>query len=332
MKRNITRAHLRRIILQEAAPIIRRAAAAPVAATELLPTEYTYADLTFDAREAHDAPTTKDKAVFMAGYNEGADDAADDKPHKYGEPVEPTPDTAMDDLTLGYSYGYSSFDGDGVDIHPRGSASNLETGDYEIHDASHWMGEGRRAKQLTRAQLRRILQEMYGMSGQDMRDSGRLREELVSNLYGILSGMRMDSNDISMFSGALESALARAHSVIKGEDQDYQVTIAPASQLTRDFASSGMISEAAVTLDPQGIQSMRAQRSFLHDNFEDDPGVYKKRIMMAAEKPEYAALKVALPLIKLDELGLEQISEFIIASELDHGMAGLIDYVLGVDV
>ena len=186
---------------------------------------------------------------------------------------------------------------------------------------------------ITRKQLQYlILTEMYGMSGQDMRDSGLLRQELTSKLYGILSGMRMDEADINMFAGALESALAHAHSTIKGEDLDYQVTIAPASQLTRDFASSGMISEAAVTLDPEGMQSMRAQRSFLHDNFEDDPQVYIKRIMAATKDPKYAALKIAEPLLKCEHLTLAHISEFIIAAELDHGMPGIIDHVLGVDV
>ena len=97
---------------------------------------------------------------------------------------------------------------------------------------------------LNRKHIRKlILAEMYAMSGQDMRDSGRLREELTSQLYGILSGMRMDEADINMFSEALETALAQSHFDIKGEDQDYQVTIAPASQLASDFASSGMLRE-----------------------------------------------------------------------------------------
>ena len=88
---------------------------------------------------------------------------------------------------------------------------------------------------------------MYGMSGQDMRDSGRLLEELTSQLYSMLSAMRMDEADLNMFASALESSLARAHFDVKGEDQDYQVTIAPASQLTRDFASSGMLREGRLT-------------------------------------------------------------------------------------
>ena len=97
---------------------------------------------------------------------------------------------------------------------------------------------------INRKQIRKmILKEMYGMSSQDMRDSGRLLEELTSKLYSILSGMRMDEGDLNMFARALESSLARAHFDVKGEDQDYQVTISPAGQLTRDFASSRKLSE-----------------------------------------------------------------------------------------
>ncbi len=105
-------------------------------------------------------------------------------------------------------------------------------------------------------------------------------------------------------------------------------------KLNRKQLRKLILKEAAVTLDPQGMQSMRAQRSFLHDNFEDDPKVYIQRIMAAATGgiPKWAALKVALPLLKCEHLTLAHISEFIIAAELDHGMTGLIDYVLGVDV
>ena len=97
---------------------------------------------------------------------------------------------------------------------------------------------------LSRKQLRKmILSEMYGMSGQDMRDSGRLSEELTSQLYSMLSAMRMDEADLNMFARALESALARAHFDVKGDDQDYQVKIAPASQLVRDFAAADPLRE-----------------------------------------------------------------------------------------
>jgi len=63
------------------------------------------------------------------------------------------------------------------------------------------------------------------------------------------------------------------------------------------------LSEAKVELDPQGMQSMRAQRSFLADNFEDETHFTR----------EYFILK-------------------IIEAELDGGFEGLIDYVLGVDI
>ena len=63
------------------------------------------------------------------------------------------------------------------------------------------------------------------------------------------------------------------------------------------------IAEGRVKLDPQGMQSMHAQRSFLEDNFEDETHFTR----------EYFILK-------------------IIEAELDAGFEGLIDYVLGVDV
>ena len=103
-------------------------------------------------------------------------------------------------------------------------------------------------------------------------------------------------------------------------------------KLNRKQLRKMILKEAAVSLDPQGIQSMRAQRSFLHDNFEDDPQVYKDRITSASKVPRYAALDVAMPLLNCEHLTLAHISEFIIAAELDHGMTGLIDYVLDVDV
>ncbi len=323
MKRKLTRAHLRRIILQEAAPIIRRRPAAPVAATEL-PTGSEVEDLSLDAKKAYDA--SEDKETFMIGYNEGADDATYDKPYnpKY-KPVEPKPGTGMDDFKLGYSHGYSDMNSSEGDYHLGSDLSDPR--DIEVPAASHFMGEGRRAKQLTRAQLRSLLQEMYGMSGQDMRDSGRLREELTSKLYGILSGMRMDSNDISMFSSALESALAHAHSVIKGEDQDYQVTIAPASQLTRDFASSGMLSEE---YEPSSL----VKRDALAQNFEDEMhwtvDVLRGRLKQAEQK--FPALRIASTLLDCPHLDRGTILEFMVAAELDHGMTGIIDHVLGVDV
>ena len=72
----------------------------------------------------------------------------------------------------------------------------------------------------------------------------------------------------------------------------------------------------------------------LYDNFEDGSGagIYKSRIMMLADDPRFSALKIAMPLLKCEHIDLAQIAEFVISGELDHGMAGLIDAVLGVDV
>ena len=104
-------------------------------------------------------------------------------------------------------------------------------------------------------------------------------------------------------------------------------------QLNRVQLRKLLIREAAAALDPQGIQSMRAQRSFLHDNFEDDVAVYKDRIKVAAETmSQYADLKLVLPLLKCEHLDTGHISELIVSAELDHGMSGIIDHVLGVDV
>ena len=168
---------------------------------------------------------------------------------------------------------------------------------------------------------------MYAMSGQDMRASGRLREELTAKLYDILSRMRMDEADLSMFSGALESALAHAHSIVKGEDQDYQVTIAPAGQLARDIASSGMLSEE---YEPSSL----VQRDALAQNFEDEMhwtvDVLRDRLMQAEQK--FPALRIASTLLDCPHLDRGTILEFMVAAELDHGMTGIIDHVLGVDV
>jgi len=181
---------------------------------------------------------------------------------------------------------------------------------------------------LTRRQLKRmILKEMYGMSGQDMRDSGRLREAVASKLHGILSGMRMDGPDISMFSEALKGALSRAHFDVKGEDQDYQVTIAPAGPLARDFASSAMLSEG---YEPSSL----VKRDALAQNFEDEKhwtvDVLRDRLMQAEQK--FPALSIASTLLDCPHLDRGTILEFMVAAELDHGMAGIIDHVLGVDV
>jgi hypothetical protein len=74
-------------------------------------------------------------------------------------------------------------------------------------------------------------------------------------------------------------------------------------KLTRAQLRSLLLKEAKIVLDPQGMQSMRAQRSFLKDNFEDETHFTR----------EYFILK-------------------IIEAELDAGFEGIIDYVLGVDV
>ena len=182
-------------------------------------------------------------------------------------------------------------------------------------------------RKLTRVQLRKILQEMYGLSGQDMRDSGRLREELTSKLCGILSGMRMDEADLSMFASALESSLARSHFDVKGEDQDYQVTISPASQLTRDFASSRNLREE---YEPSSLE----KRDALAQNFEDEMhwtvNLLRDRLKQAEQK--FPELRIASTLLDCPHLDRGTILEFMVAAELDHGMAGIIDHVLGVDV
>lgn len=52
----------------------------------------------------------QDKDVFMAGYNAGADDGADDEPMKYGsEDSDNDPNTSMDDYATGYRLGYIAF-------------------------------------------------------------------------------------------------------------------------------------------------------------------------------------------------------------------------------
>jgi hypothetical protein len=245
----LNKKQLRKLILQEADRYIRRPAAAPVAATEMLPTEHTYEDLSLDAKKAHDDPTTKDKTVFMAGYNEGADDAAYDKSYnpRY-KPVPNTPDTAMDDLTLGYSYGYSSFDMDGVDIHPQGSASNLETGEYEIYDASHFMGEARRANQLTRAQLRSLLQEMWNMSSEDMLKSGQLEGKLKSDMQELLGEAIMMGASIDMISNAVSVSINTAMNLKTGGSGTYQVDI---TENLGDDRSPSVIDDMINELIPQ---------------------------------------------------------------------------------
>ena len=52
----------------------------------------------------------QDKDVFMAGYNAGADDGAEDEPMKYGsEDSANDPSTSMDDYASGYRLGYVAF-------------------------------------------------------------------------------------------------------------------------------------------------------------------------------------------------------------------------------
>jgi hypothetical protein len=95
-----------------------------------------------------------------------------------------------------------------------------------------------------------------------------------------------------------------------------------------------LVKEAAVTLDPQGMQSMGAQRSFLADNFEDEE--YFTVEFMTKKLKDHPAGYDILTAFKNETGTIEglrgKLILKIIAAELDDGHEGLIDYVLGVDV
>ncbi len=102
-------------------------------------------------------------------------------------------------------------------------------------------------------------------------------------------------------------------------------------KLNRKQLRKLILKEAAIALDPQGMQSMRAQRSFLADNFEDED--YFTAEFMIKKLEDHPAGDDILPEFESEIEALRgKLVLKIIAAELDDGHEGLIDYVLGVDV